>query len=235
MQRRNSVNVFLAEALGTFALVFAGCGAIVVDGLYGGVLGHLGVCAVFGLVVTVMIYAVGNISGAHINPAVSIAFFIAGRLNGRLLLPYIGSQLAGALIAAALLRFLFPEHTSLGATLPSGSTTQSFVLEVVISFLLMFVILNVSTGHMEKGIMAGVAVGATVALAALFAGPVSGASMNPARSLGPALVSGQLESLWIYLTAPVLGTILAYPTCRWVQGPDCCSVTATEGNVSDAA
>ena len=209
------MNKFFAEAVGTFALVFAGCGAIVVNDLYGGSLGHAGVSVVFGLIVMAMIYAIGNISGAHINPAVTLAFTAAGRFEKQLVLPYIVSQLAGALMAAVLLRVLFPEHGTLGATLPSGSLWQSFMMEVVLSFLLMFVILNVSTGHMEKGIMAGVAVGGTVALEALIGGPVSGASMNPARSFGPALISGQLDALWIYILAPVAGMLLAWPTCRW--------------------
>ena len=217
------MNRYLAEAFGTFALVFAGCGAIVVDQTYGGVLGHTGICLVFGLVVMAMIYAVGNISGAHINPAVTLGFLFAGRLQGREVFPYIACQLVGAVGAALLLRVLFPEHGTLGATLPSGSVLQSLLMEVVLSFLLMFVILNVSTGHMEKGIMAGVAVGGTVAFEALVGGPVSGASMNPARSLGPALVAGQLQHLWIYVAGPIVGMFMAYPTCRWVQGSDCCT------------
>ncbi len=222
------MNRYLAEAIGTFALVFAGCGAIVIDQVYGGVLGHTGVCLVFGLVVMAMIYSVGNISGAHINPAVTLGFLFAGRLAAREVLPYIGCQLAGAVIAALTLRILFPEHLTLGATLPSGSPLQSLVMEIILSFLLMFVILNVSTGQMEKGIMAGVAVGGTVAFEALIGGPVSGASMNPARSLAPALVSGELQQVWIYVVGPVMGMFLAYPTCRWVQGSDCCTNVNTE-------
>lgn len=216
-------NRCLAEALGTFALVFAGCGAIVVNDLFGGVLGHTGVSLVFGLVVMAVIYAVGNISGAHINPAVTLGFMFAGRMERREVPAYILSQLVGAIAAALVLLLLFPGHETLGATVPATGTWRVFILEVLISFFLMFVILNVSTGHKEKGIMAGVAIGGTVALAALFAGPVSGASMNPARSLGPALVSGQLSDIWIYLAAPVLGTFLAYPFCRWIQGDECCS------------
>lgn len=222
------MNRYIAEAFGTFALVFAGCGAIVVDQTYGGVLGHTGISLVFGLVVMAMIYAVGNISGAHINPAVTLGFLFAGRLQAREVLPYISCQLAGAVVAALLLRLLFPEHGTLGATLPSGSMLQALVMEIVLSFLLMFVILNVSTGHMEKGIMAGVAVGGTVAFEAMIGGPVSGASMNPARSLGPALISGQLQGWWIYIVGPVVGMFLAYPTCRWVQGSDCCTTANAE-------
>lgn len=216
-------NRYVAECIGTFALVFAGCAAIVVDDSFGGVLGHLGVSIVFGLVVMAMIYSFGNISGAHINPAVTVAFVIAGRLDKKVALPYIGSQLAGAAAAALLLRLLFPMHETLGATLPSGTLTQAFAMEVVLSFLLMLVILNVSAGHMEKGIMAGVAVGGTVALEAMIGGPVSGGSMNPARSLGPALVSGQIGTLWLYVAAPLIGMALACPTCRLIQGKECCS------------
>lgn len=219
-------NRYIAEGIGTFALVFAGCGAIIVNDTFGGLLGHVGVCLVFGLVVMAMIYAVGNISGAHINPAVTLGFMFAGRLERRAVLPYISSQLLGAVAAALLLRFLFPEHHTLGATLPGVDLLRTFVMEVLLSFLLMFVILNVSTGHMEKGIMAGVAVGGTVALEALLGGPVTGASMNPARSLGPALVAFNLQSLWIYLLAPVVGMFLAHPTCRWIQGGECCGVSS---------
>jgi aquaporin Z len=217
------MNRYIAEGVGTFALVFAGCGAIVVNATYGGALGHVGVSLVFGLIVMAMIYSVGNVSGAHLNPAVTVGFFCAGRFDSRPLIPYIASQLTGAILAALLLRAFFPGHATLGATLPIGGIPRAFGLEVVLSFLLMFVILNVSTGHHEKGIMAGAAIGATVALEALLGGPVSGASMNPARSLGPALVSGEVGSVWIYVVAPLLGTILASPACRLLQGPACCA------------
>lgn len=216
-------NRYIAEALGTCALVFAGCGAIVVNDLYGGMLGHVGISFVFGLIVMSMIYAMGNISGAHFNPAVTIGFFCAGRLSAKLVLPYITSQLLGALLGAGLLRFLFPEHVGLGFTQPAGSLMQAFVMELLLSFFLMLVILNVSTGHMEKGIMAGVAVGGVVALEAMIGGPVTGASMNPARSIGPALVSMQLQHLWLYIAAPIVGMVLAFPFCKWVQGNDCCN------------
>ncbi len=215
-------NRFIAEAIGTFALVFAGCGAIVVNDLYGGMLGHVGVSMVFGLVVMAMVYATGNISGAHLNPAVTLGFYFAHRLEGSLVPSYIGSQFAGAIVAAGALRLLFPTHGTLGATLPDIALPAAFGFEVILSFILMFVILNVSTGHMEKGIMAGVAVGGTVALNAMFGGPLTGASMNPARSLGPALLSMNLEALWLYMTAPVVGMFLAWPLCRWTQGTDCC-------------
>ena len=216
------MNRYVAEGMGTFMLVFAGCGAIVSNDISGGAVTHVGVSLTFGLVVMSAIYAVGNISGAHLNPAVTIGFFAAKRMEGRLVLPYIVSQCAGAFAAALALRLLFPEHETLGATLPSGSVFQSFGLEVLLTFMLMFVILNVSTGAMEKGIMAGTAIGGTVAIGALFGGPISGGSMNPARSLAPAIMSGELSHLWIYLAAPVLGALLAYPTCRLIQGDECC-------------
>lgn len=213
---------YVAEVLGTFSLVFAGCGAIIVNDLYGGQLGLIGICIVFGLIVMAMVYSVGNISGAHINPAVTIGFFIAGRFPFRLVVPYIICQLGGAVLAAGILRMLFPGHENLGATEPAIPVASALAVEVLITFILMFVILNVSTGHKEKGIMAGVAVGGVVALNAMVGGPLTGASMNPARSLGPALVSMNLESMWLYVAGPVIGVILAWPTCRWIQGRDCC-------------
>jgi aquaporin Z len=196
-----------AECLGTFALVFAGTGAIVVDETRAGSVSHVGVALTFGLIVLAMIYALGDVSGCHLNPAVTLGFFFARRFDVLWVLPYICSQCLGAILASFALRALFPAHDTLGSTLPRGSETQSFVLEVILTGILMFVILCVSTGAKEKGVMAGVAVGSVIALEALFAGPICGASMNPARSLAPAVVSWHLESLWVYLTAPVVGSI----------------------------
>lgn len=213
---------YIAEVLGTFCLVFAGCGAIIVNDLFGGQLGLIGICTVFGLIVMAMVYSVGNISGAHINPAVTIGFYIAGRFPLHFVMPYIGCQFIGAVVAAGILRFLFPGHETLGGTAPAIPIVPALAVEVLLTFILMFVILNVSTGHKEKGIMAGVAVGGVVALNAMVGGPLTGASMNPARSLGPALVSMEWQSMWIYIVGPVIGVILALPTCRWIQGPDCC-------------
>lgn len=201
----------LAETLGTFCLVFAGTGAIVVDQGSGGQVTHVGVALTFGLVVMAMIYAFGDTSGAHLNPAVTAAFTLARRFPARQAPAYVAAQLTGALAASLLLRVLFPDSESLGATIPAGPAWQSFVLEVILSFMLMLVILRVSSGPKEQGIMAGIAIGGVVGLEALFAGPISGASMNPARSLSPALVSGHLSSLWIYLAAPTLGAALAVP------------------------
>ena len=215
--------MFVAELLGTFTLVFAGTGAIVVDEVSGGRVGHVAIGLVFGLVVMAMIQTFGDVSGAHMNPAVTLAFRAARKLSTRTAVLYIVAQLAGALLASATLHFLFPASQGLGGTLPAGSALQSFVLELILSFLLMLVILAVSTGSKERGLMAGITIGGVVALEALFAGPICGASMNPARSLGPALVAQQLEYAWIYVFAPVLGMLLALPACRLSGAPDCCT------------
>ncbi len=212
----------MAELIGTFALVFTGTGAITINDISHGAVTHVGVSLTFGLVVLAMIYALGDISGAHFNPAVTCGFWIAGRFPGRSVLPFVVTQVGGAFLASFVLRLLFSTHPTLGATLPAGSELQSFVLEFILTFLLMFVILNVSTGAKEKGITAGIAVGAVIALEALFAGQICGASMNPARSLAPAVVSGHLEHLWIYLIAPLTGAALGVFACRSCQDSACC-------------
>ena len=214
----------VAEFLGTFALVFAGTGAIIINDVSDHAITHVGIALTFGLVVLAMIYTMGDVSGAHLNPAVTVGFWMARRLEGRSVLPYIVSQCLGGIAASALLRSLFLRHSTFGATLPSGPAWQSFVLEVVLTFLLMLVILNVSTGAKEKGITAAIAIGAVIGLEAMFAGPICGASMNPARSLAPALISGHVESLWIYLVAPVVGAALAVPACCAFREPGCCSL-----------
>ena len=200
---------YLAEIIGTFALVFCGTGAIVINQEAGGVISHIGIAITFGLIVSSMIYTVGDISGAHLNPAVTIAFYVAKVFPSKEILPYILSQGVGAFLASITLKFLFPANNNLGSTLPSGLSMQSFVLEVILTFLLMFVILHVAKGSKEQGMFAGVAVGGMVMLEAIFAGPICGASMNPIRSLAPALTSGHLEHIWIYITAPIMGAILA--------------------------
>ena len=211
---------FLSEVLGTFGLVFAGCGAVVVNDITGGAIGHLGICTVFGLVVMAMVYSFGDISGAHINPAVTIAFWLSGRFPLKDVGPYVIAQIIGAVAACALLWFLFPtDSTFLGATLVSDTVMQSFVLEVAITFLLMLIIIMVATGSKEVGTLAGIAIGAAVAVLALMGGPISGASMNPARSLGPALVSGNLEHIWLYIIAPIIGAALAVPVSNVIKGP----------------
>ena len=209
-----------AEVLGTFALVFAGTGAIVVNEVTHGVVSHVGVALTFGLIITAMIYAVGDVSGAHMNPAVTLGFWAARRFPAKEIVPYIGAQCAGATAGSLAIKILFPASLTLGATTPSGSAGQSFLLEVLLTALLMFVILGVSSGPKELGVMAGLAIGGVVGLEALFGGPISGASMNPARSLGPALVSVRLGSLWIYLVAPVVGACLAIPAYWAVRGRD---------------
>lgn len=214
---------YASEAIGTFALVFAGTGAITINDVSGGAITHVGIALTFGLVVMAMIYALGDVSGAHLNPAVTIGFLVSRRLDVRTVAPYIGSQLVGAVAASVVLRMLFPEHPRLGMTLPSGPWLQSFVLEVILSALLMFVILSVSTGAKEKGIMAGAAIGAVVGFEALFAGPICGASMNPARSVGPALVIMDLRHLWIYIVGPIAGAMIAVIGCRCVQPSGCCT------------
>ncbi|HXL58378.1 MAG TPA: aquaporin [Chitinophagaceae bacterium] len=207
---------YIAELIGTFALVFCGTGAIVIDQQTKGAVTHVGIAITFGLIVMAMIYALGNISGAHINPAVTIAFTIAGRFKLKELIPYIISQIAGALLASFTLKFLFPANEYLGTTIPTGSDMQSFILELLLTFFLMLVIINVATGSKEQGMFAGLAIGSVILLEAMFAGPVCGASMNPARSLAPAIVSGHAEHVWIYLAAPVSGATLAIPLWKFL-------------------
>jgi aquaporin Z len=212
-----------AEGFGTFALVFAGTGAITINEATGGVISHVGIALTFGFVVMAMIYAVGDVSGAHLNPAVTIGFWAARRFPGRSTAGYIASQLAGASAASAFLRALFPLQSTLGTTLPAGTDTQSFLLEFALTLVLMFVILSVSTGAKEKGITAGMAIGSVVALEAMFAGPICGASMNPARSIAPAIVSGHVEHLWLYIVAPIVGAVAAVLACRCSQPAGCCA------------
>lgn len=200
---------YFAEIIGTFALVFCGTGAIIINQESGGAITHVGIAITFGLIVSAMIYTVGDISGAHLNPAVTIAFWTAKLFPAKEVAPYILSQAAGAFIASLILRFLFPLNDLLGSTMPAGTDMQSFILELILTFILMFVILHVAKGSKEQGMFAGLAIGFVVLLEAMFAGPVCGASMNPIRSLSPAIVSGHLEHLWIYLSAPIIGAILA--------------------------
>ena len=217
-----SIRKCAAEAIGTFILVFAGTGAVVIDAATGGGVTHVGVGLTFGLVVMALIYAVGDVSGAHFNPAVTIGFWASRRLPGRTVLPYVLSQLAGALLASVLLRVMFGNVASLGATLPVGPPVRSLLLEAVLTGILMFVILCVSTGPKEMGVMAGIAIGGVIALEALFAGPISGASMNPARSIAPALVSGDVRALWVYLAGPTVGALVAIPCWRLTRGAAAC-------------
>lgn len=203
---------YITELIGTFALVFCGTGAIIINDLTNGTISHVGIALTFGLIVTVMIYTFGNVSGAHINPAVSIAFSFTDRFEKKRLLGYIIAQLLGGLLASGILKLLFKEHETLGATLPLGTWQQSFILEIILTYFLMLVILFVSQNKAVTQ-FTGLAVGATVMLEAMFAGPVTGASMNPARSIAPAVIAGNVGALWIYIVAPIIGAVLA--SCTW--------------------
>jgi MIP family channel proteins len=211
------LRALLAEAIGTFALVFAGAGAVMVDAKTHQ-LGHVGVAITFGLVIMAMIYAVGHVSGAHLNGAVTFAFALTRHFPWPRVFAYWGAQFVGALLAAAILRASLGNIAHVGATLPSGTQAQSFLWETIMTAFLMFVILSVATDARAVGEAAAIAIGATIGLDAMFGGPISGASMNPMRSLGPALVSGDLHALWIYLTAPIVGASIGGLAYQFVRG-----------------
>lgn len=213
---------FISEIIGTFALVFCGTGAMVINDFTGGTVTHVGVAITFGLIVMGMIYAFGDISGAHMNPAVTIGFAYAKKFPWKEVPAYVLAQLIGAFLASGILLYLFPESQTLGATLPGLSALKVFILEIILSFFLMVVIINVSTGSKEIGVVAGIAIGSVVLLEAMFAGPITGASMNPARSIAPALVSGNIADLWIYIFAPIIGCLLAVVSCKLVKDEQCC-------------
>jgi aquaporin Z len=208
-----------AEALGTFVLVFAGTGAIVANDVRGGAITHVGIAMTWGLVVVALAYAV---LGAHLNPAVSLGLWAVGRTPARELPPRVAGQVAGAFAASGVLFLMYPDHPTLGATLPYGPWWHSFVLEVLLTAVLVYAVLSVSAADESIQPLAGVVFGAVIGLEALFAGPISGASMNPARSLAPAVVSGKLDFLWVYLAAPAVGALVAYPACLFTQKPGCC-------------
>lgn len=217
MRPATLVRALLAEAIGTFALVFFGAGAIMVEADTGA-LGHLGVALAFGLVIMVMIYALGHVSGAHLNPAVTLAFALTRRLPWSRVVAYCVAQIAAAIAAALLLRASLGDVADMGGTVPAGSQAQSFFWEVVLSFLLMFVIMSVATDTRAVGEAAAIAIGGTVGLGALVGGPVSGASMNPARSIGPAIVSGEQRALWLYVAGPIVGAALGALAYQAVRG-----------------
>jgi len=209
-----------AEGIGAFALVFAGCGAIVADRVYEGALGTVGIALVFGLVIMAMVYATGHLSGAHINPAVTLAFTLTRHFPAREALAYIGAQLAGASLAALALLAVWPDQPAqLGATVPSVGPGSALVYELVMSALLMFVIVAVATDTRAQGAAAAIAIGGVIGLDALFGGPVTGASMNPARSLGPALAAGEWKDFWVYVLGPVTGAATGALAYQLVRGP----------------
>lgn len=199
---------YIAEFIGTFALVFCGTGAIIVNEQSNGSLGLIGIALAFGIIISAMIYIFGNISGTHINPSVTIALLIGKLTSKRDAVFYISAQILGAILASVLLKFMFSKNLTLGTTIPSGELLQSFVLEFVLTFFLMLTILGV-TSKKEFSNIAGLVIGLVVTGIIIFAGPISGGSFNPARSFAPAIVSGNIKALWIYLTAPILGAIIA--------------------------
>jgi len=213
---------YISEFIGTFAMIFCGTGAMTINEVTGGDVTHVGIAMTWGLIVMAMIYAFGETSGAHFNPAVSIAFAHAKKFSWREVPKYIIAQILGAFSASLILWFLFPSSEILGATIPTVYVWRAFVLEFLLTFFLMVVIINVSTGSKEIGAVAGIAIGAVVLLEAMFAGPITNASMNPARSIAPAFVSGNLQHLWMYIIAPILGALLAVVSCKMVKEENCC-------------
>jgi len=212
---------YLSEFIGTFSMIFCGCCAMVINDFTGGSITHPGVAITWGLIVMSMIYAFGDVSGAHFNPAVTLGFAVAKKFKWIEVPKYVIAQLFGALTASYVLLFLFPE-SDLGATIPTIEPLKVFIIELLLSFFLMLVIINVSTGSKEIGPVAGIAIGSVVLLEAMFAGPLTKASMNPIRSLAPALASGNFSHLWIYLTAPFAGMLLAVFSCKLVKDENCC-------------
>ena len=210
----------VAEFIGTFGLLFAGTGAIMVNDLSGGQVTHLGIGLTFGLIVAAMIFATGHISGAHINPAVTLAFALSRDFPWKHVPFYMSAQMAGAAAAGLTLLGLLGDVAHMGATLPTGSDAQALGLEVVLTFFLMFVIMAVATDARAVGGLAAIAIGATVALESTFAGPIAGASMNPARSIGPALVGWYWSSQWVYVVGPIVGAAVAALLYTWLRGAE---------------
>ncbi|WP_281991144.1 MIP/aquaporin family protein [Aquimarina aggregata] len=213
---------YISESIGTFSMIFCGTGAMTINEVTGGDVSHVGIAITWGLIVMAMIYAFGEISGAHFNPAVTIAFAYAKKFEWKEVPKYILAQCIGAVAASSILLFLFPDSEFLGGTIPSIDSSKAFVLELILTYFLMVVIINVSTGSKETGTMAGIAIGGIVLLEAMFAGPVTNASMNPARSFAPALLSGNWQHQWLYFIAPVIGALLAVLTCKLVKPDNCC-------------
>ena len=214
---------YISEFIGTFSLIFCGTGAMTVNEVTGGSVTHVGIAITWGLIVMAMIYAFGETSGAHFNPAVTIAFAYAKKFSWKQVPKYIIAQILGAFAASLVLWFLFPTSEFLGSTIPTVDIWRAFVMELLLTFFLMVVIINVSTGSKEIGVVAGIAIGAVVLLEAMFAGPITNASMNPARSLAPNIVSGNMKGLWLYIVAPILGALLAVVSCKLVKDDNCCA------------
>lgn len=214
----NQTRKLVAEAVGTFGLVFAGTGSVIINAETGGQIGQVGIGLTFGLIIMVMIYATGHISGAHFNPAVTLAFAIGRHFPWAVVPLYWGAQLGGGILASLVLRGMFGNVANLGATLPRGSAGQSLLLEIVLTFFLMFVITSVATDVRAVGQAAAIAIGGTVGLEATFAGPISGASMNPVRSLAPAVVSGTWDAQWLYIAGPLLGAIAGVLVYEFIRG-----------------
>ncbi|KAK1320520.1 hypothetical protein QJS10_CPA03g00441 [Acorus calamus] len=222
----NTVNLIqkvIAEIIGTYFVIFAGCGSVAVNKIYDGTVTFPGICLTWGLIVMVMVYSVGHISGAHFNPAVTITFTIFRRFPYKEVPLYIIAQLLGSVLASGSLRLIFESHTPhFFGTIPAGSDVQSLILEVILTFLLMFVISGVATDNRAIGELAGLAVGATITLNVFVGGPISGASMNPARTLGPAIVMNHYKGLWVYIVGPIVGAVLgasAYNLIRFTDKP----------------
>lgn len=215
---------YIAETLGTFTLIFCGCGAMTINEITNGSISHVGVATTWGLVVMAMIYAFGEISGAHFNPAVTIAFAFSKKFSWKEVPKYILAQSLGAIFAIFILWFLFPDSQFLGETSPAAGfpAYKAAILEFLLTFFLMVVIINVSTGSKEIGTMAGIAIGAVILLEAMFAGPMTKASMNPIRSIAPAIFTGNFQYLWLYISAPILGAIAAVSSCKLVKDDQCC-------------
>jgi len=213
---------YISEIIGTFTLVFCGTGAMTINEVTAGGVTHVGIAITWGLIVMAMIYSFGEISGAHFNPAVTIGFAYAKKFEWKEVPKYIVAQCIGAIIASSILWYLFPDSEFLGGTIPTVDSLRAFILELLLSYFLMLVIINVSTGSKETGTMAGIAIGGVVLLEAMFAGPITNASMNPARSLGPALLSGHWEYQWVYFIAPFLGALIAVATCKLTKPENCC-------------
>lgn len=203
-------------------MIFCGTGAMTINEVTGGTVTHVGIAFTWGLIVMAMIYAFGETSGAHFNPAVSMAFAYAKKFSWKEVPKYIIAQVLGAFLASLILWVLFPASETLGATIPTVDVWRAFILEFLLTFFLMVVIINVSTGSKEIGVVAGIAIGGVVLLEAMFAGPITNASMNPARSIAPAIVSGNLQHLWMYIFAPILGALLAVVSCKLVKYDNCC-------------